>query len=392
MPADRRNVSQEMTEARVEEITRSRLRTELRKAFSTNLSGLINTDAPIVINNPGTPSAAVGLDYDGDHFTLTGTTLGINPGTNITLTTAGVNMPAASDSVLGGLGLSEFEVQYRAVSGAPGADGDALAATGTVRIDPFVSAVQQGGIVAAPVIALGGPALPVTYFGEFGGAIKVGEGQSQTAPAPEDGAIQYKSSVAPVRFEGRNQGQWVSLENPFKVSVTNPQVAVQAGAYQNVMSYVGPVGGYLAAGDGHRFHVKGDLNVQAADGTPRILFLRIQTGVSGGPYVTVWEDDFSIAAGVNARAFYMDFDYEIETNTQNSQRMVGRVCISDISDAIVGLGSGKAPTVDTPIGGLRTALASAANQIEIRLDAHWDLALGVGSFDKRSHTVERYTA
>lgn len=53
-----------LTEARVRQIIAAILRKETRKAFSSNLTDLLNVNTPIVIDNPGGPSAAIGFDLN----------------------------------------------------------------------------------------------------------------------------------------------------------------------------------------------------------------------------------------------------------------------------------------------------------------------------------------
>ncbi len=53
-----------LTEARVRQLIAAILRTEVRKAFSSNLTSLLNVNTPIVIDNPGSSSAAIGFDLN----------------------------------------------------------------------------------------------------------------------------------------------------------------------------------------------------------------------------------------------------------------------------------------------------------------------------------------
>ena len=53
-----------LTEARVRQIISALIRKETRKAFSSNLTDLLAVNTPIVIDNPGSASAAVGFDLN----------------------------------------------------------------------------------------------------------------------------------------------------------------------------------------------------------------------------------------------------------------------------------------------------------------------------------------
>jgi len=53
-----------LTEARVRQIISALIRKETRKAFSSNLTDLLSVNTPIVIDNPGSASAAIGFDLN----------------------------------------------------------------------------------------------------------------------------------------------------------------------------------------------------------------------------------------------------------------------------------------------------------------------------------------
>ena len=53
-----------LTEARVRQIISALIRKETRKAFSSSLIDLLSVNTPIVIDNPGSASAAIGFDLN----------------------------------------------------------------------------------------------------------------------------------------------------------------------------------------------------------------------------------------------------------------------------------------------------------------------------------------
>ncbi len=53
-----------LTEARVRQIISALIRKETRKAFSSSLTDLLSVNTPIVIDNPGSASAAIGFDLN----------------------------------------------------------------------------------------------------------------------------------------------------------------------------------------------------------------------------------------------------------------------------------------------------------------------------------------